>query len=104
RALAQARQDSHRRLQSGPVRRVLVVCYGNIYRSPFAAVGLRQQLPADVEVRSSGFHRTAERASPDRHVQMSRGYGVELAGHRSATLTAQDLQWADFVVFMDRHN
>lgn len=104
RALSRARQESRRRLQSGPVRRVLVVCYGNIYRSPFAAVSLSQQLPADIEVRSSGFHRNAERPSPPRHVQMSREYGVELGEHRSATLTAQDLQWADVVVFMDRHN
>lgn len=104
RALSRARKDSLRRLQRGPVRRVLVVCYGNIYRSPFAAVSLRQQLPLDVEVRSSGFHRVAERASPERHVQMSREHGVELADHRSATLTAEDLQWADIVVFMDRHN
>lgn len=103
-ALAKAREHSRHRIQQGGVKRVLVVCYGNIYRSPFCGAYLRQQLPPDVEVRTSGFHRVAGRPSPPRHVTMSQSRKVDLSEHRSSKITAEDLQWADVVVLMDRHN
>ncbi len=104
RALAAARDVSVARIRQGGIKRVLVVCYGNIYRSPFAGISLRQGLPAEIEVRSSGFHRVAGRPSPDRHVAMSRARNIDLSAHRSSKVTAEDLQWADIVVLMDRHN
>lgn len=104
RALAAAREASLARIQKGGIKRVLVVCYGNIYRSPFAGVSLRQSLPAEIEVRSSGFHKVAGRSSPERHVIMSRARNIDLSTHRSSKVTAEDLQWADIVVLMDRHN
>lgn|SRR5512138_1329918 len=104
RALAQARATTERRLSSGPVRRVLVVCYGNIYRSPFVGEYLRLHGPAELEVRTRGFHRVADRPSPERHVEMSVQFGIDLSAHRSAIVTADDLEWADTVILMDRHN
>lgn len=103
-ALAQAREVSQRRIQQGGIKRVLVICYGNIYRSPFCQASLRKLLPADVEVRSSGFHRVADRPSPPRHVAMSQERNIDLSAHRSAKITPQDLAWADIIVLMDRHN
>ncbi len=102
--MAAAREVSLARVQQGGIKRVLVVCYGNIYRSPFAGTSLRQLLPAEIEVRSSGFHRVAGRASPERHVTMSRARNIDLSAHRSSRINAEDLQWADIVVLMDRHN
>ena len=86
------------------MKRVLVICYGNIYRSPFAGTYLRERLAPDVEVRTSGFHRTVGRSSPPRHVAMSRERNVDLSAHRSSRVSPEDLQWADIVVLMDRHN
>jgi protein-tyrosine-phosphatase len=103
-ALAAAREASQRRIQQGGVKRVLVVCYGNIYRSPFCGAFLRQHLPAEIEVRTSGFHRVVGRPSPPRHVTMSQSRQIDLSSHRSSKLTPEDLQWADIVVLMDRHN
>jgi protein-tyrosine phosphatase len=104
RALATARDVSRQRLQGAPMKRILVVCYGNIYRSAFAGEYLRRRLGEDVEIRSSGFHRTIGRPSPVRHVAMSRSLGTDLAHHRSSLTTPQDLAWADTIVLMDRHN
>jgi protein-tyrosine phosphatase len=103
-ALAEAREASRRRIQQGGVKRVLVVCYGNIYRSPFCGASLRKLLPSDIEVRTSGFHRVVDRPSPPRHVTMSQSKNIDLTAHRSSKLTPEDLQWADIVVLMDRHN
>lgn len=103
-ALLAARDASRARLEQGGIKRVLVVCYGNIYRSPFAGAYLRQHLPAGIEVRSSGFHRVVGRPSPPRHVAMGRLRNIDLSQHRSSKVTPADLQWADVVVLMDRHN
>ncbi len=103
RAMAAAR-DGNARTLARPVRRVLVMCYGNIYRSPFVAEALRQALPGRLEVRSAGFHAKTGRPSPEAHVRMSQSVGVDLSAHRSSLVSAEDLAWADLIVFMDRHN
>ena len=103
-AVARARSTTQRRLRGAAIRRVLVVCYGNIYRSPFVGESLRRQLGARIEVRTAGFHAVSGRPSPERHVQMCDRLSVPLASHRSNVITREDLEWADTIVFMDRHN
>lgn len=103
-ALATARNRSRVRLERTSVRKVLVVCYGNIYRSAFVAELLRARLGSLAEVRSAGFHAVAGRPSPQRHVQISLEYGVRLERHRSSVATPEDIAWADLIVLMDRHN
>lgn len=104
RAVATARRDTRANLSAGAFRRILVVCYGNIYRSPFVATRLRQLLGDTAEVRSGGFHPRSERPSPARHVAMSAARGIDLASHRSAVIRPDDVSWADLIVLMDRHN
>lgn len=104
RAVAGARAATHARLSAGRMKRVLVVCYGNIYRSAFAGEYLRRELAGIAEIRSTGFHPRIGRSSPARHVAMSRELGVELSEHRSALTSRADVDWADTIVLMDRHN
>lgn len=104
RALATARRDSAARLQRGNAVRLLVVCYGNIYRSAFVGRMLQDRLGAPYEVRACGFHPVADRPSPDRHVRLCSRYGVSLEQHRSSVITAEDVAWADLIILMDRHN
>jgi protein-tyrosine phosphatase len=103
-ALATARRDTRARLEKGDYRRVLVVCYGNIYRSALVAAYFAQRPIRDVEVRSAGFHPVGGRPAPARHVQLSLLHGIDLAAHRSTVLTDELLRWADLIVLMDRHN
>lgn len=93
-----------RRLRNSRKERLLVICYGNIYRSAFLAEYLREHVGMHVEIRSAGFHPVAGRSSPERHIQMCREFGVDLAQHRSSMLGRADLDWADVVVIMDRKN
>jgi protein-tyrosine-phosphatase len=104
RALRTARAATETRLRAGGIRRVLVVCYGNIYRSAYLGEFLRTHGGAGIDVRSAGFHQNAGRASPPRHVDMCRRRGISLDAHRSCVVTAGDLEWADTIVLMDRHN
>ena len=102
-ALRRARRTTLERLAGPPVRRVLVICYGNIYRSPFAAEYLKRHAP-NAEVRSAGFHSKVGRVSPPAHVAAAAARGIELAGHRSRLVERSDLDWADTIVLMDRRN
>jgi protein-tyrosine-phosphatase len=104
RAVRHARATTEARLRAGAIRRVLVMCYGNIYRSAYLGEYLRTHVEADVEVRSAGFHATENRPSPPRHVAMCLRRGVSLENHRSRLITAADLEWADTIILMDRHN
>jgi len=102
-ALRRAPATTRARLAAGPMRRVLVVCYGNIYRSAFVGEYLRARA-GDVEVRSRGFHPKVGRESPAAHVERCAARGIDLSQHRSALATRDDVAWADTIVLMDRHN
>ena len=104
--LRRARTSSQRSVASHPrARRILVLCYGNICRSPYAAARLTERgAPLGVVVRSAGFYPVAGRTTPDEVREPARRRGVDLAAHRSAVVTSGDLAWADLVVIMDEKN
>lgn len=97
-------RHSRAALNAGSPRNIVVVCYGNIYRSPYAARLLGDRLGPAFQVRSAGFHREAGRPSLPAHVEMSLQSGVDLRAHRTAVITVDDIEWADAIVLMDRHN
>jgi len=79
---------------------LLVVCRGNICRSPFAAALLRRALSRfGVQVDSVGF--TAGRPSPPDAVAAAARYDVDLCDHRSQLVTAERVCTADLIVVMD---
>jgi protein-tyrosine phosphatase len=86
------------------VERVLVLCTGNICRSPFAAELLRKRA-ADrgirLDVRSAGLHTTAGHDAYPLAKTTSSGYGVDLATHRTMPLAAEMVSWADLVLVME---
>jgi protein-tyrosine phosphatase len=92
-----------------PTRRVLLVCAGNICRSPTAEAVLRRlgtdHPSVDLEVRSRGTHdwNAGRRAHPTMtRIAAARGY--DLSGHTAAQVTADDLAWADDILVMDDEN
>ena len=106
-ARAIARRAAANLLARSDVRHVLVVCYGNIYRSPFVATSLAARCGAGgvLEIRSAGFHPREDRQVEHGFQEMIRAdYGIDLSGHRSRRLKSADLEWADLVVIMDGHN
>jgi protein-tyrosine phosphatase len=106
RALRDARSSSVRALaeHGGPDSKILVVCHGNIYRSPLVAVRLRELLGSGRVITSAGFHPKGDRPSPDSHIKMSAGFGVDLSEHRSRVVSDADFAAADLIVLMDQRN
>lgn len=106
-ALLRARSLSKERIESLPINKILVLCYGNIYRSPLAAACLRQATHSlrDIQIRSAGFHPRAGRRTPETFISDVRlRTGLDLSTHASSLATASDMDWADAIVVMDRHN
>ena len=107
------RRRALRRLNARPHHSILFVCYGNICRSPFGEVRLRELLKAlpdqsdpdgpsptcPAQVRSVGFVYPG-RPSPERAQTVARELGVDLSKHRSNVLTPQLLQEADLILVM----
>lgn len=86
---------------------VLMVCTGNICRSPMAEGLLRNRL-ADagdqrlIAVRSAGIWGLAGRmAAPEAVLAMSQR-GIDIRGHRARTLTQRDIDQSDLLLVMTR--
>jgi protein-tyrosine phosphatase len=81
----------------------MVICFGNICRSPYAAAVMARMLEADgwtTTVTQAGFFGPGRR-SPDTAQAAARARGVDLAGHRSRLLTTESAQAATLVIVME---
>jgi protein-tyrosine-phosphatase/predicted ATP-grasp superfamily ATP-dependent carboligase len=95
--------------QQGRPVRVVVACYGNICRSPFAAELLARALghapgSQPVTVTGAALACRPSRPSPDRAVAAAARRGVDLAPHRSRYADDALLQAADLVLVFDAAN
>ncbi len=80
---------------------LVVVCHGNLCRSPFAAALLRSALARhEVRVDSAGFVSPGLPSPPEALAAAAR-YGVDLSAHRSQLLTAERARAAELLVVMD---
>lgn len=85
---------------------VLVLCTGNICRSPMAEGLLRHHLAAkgvEATVSSAGLLYDGRRAS-GHAVTVLGDRGIDLAAHRSRVMTADALAAADLVIAMERRH
>ena len=82
-------------------RRLLVVCHGNMYRSPFAERFAAPRLRPGQEIASAGVAPAVGSPSPEDAVLAARRLGVDLHGQRSVALTREMLQLADAVFVFD---
>jgi len=82
-------------------RSVLVVCYGNICRSPYLEAVLKRAMP-DMRVASAGFVGPG-RAVPPVALTVSAQRGLNLSAFRSRQLVPAIVRDADLVVVMDAY-
>jgi protein-tyrosine phosphatase len=80
---------------------VLVVCHGNICRSPVAGALLARELaPLGIEVQSAGFI-GFNRPSPPEAIAAAERHAINLTAHRSQLVTAAMARTTDLIVVMD---
>lgn len=101
-----ARNDNFSRLSQGDLEKILILCYGNIYRSPFVAEYLSDKLKSfgRYEIRSAGFFPVENRKSSNSYISLVSGYGIDLRDHRSTLVDDSMIQWADIIIIMDGKN
>jgi len=80
-------------------RRILVLCHGNICRSPYLAAVLQRALP-DIAVSSAGFV-GADRPVPQLSLEVSARRGLDLSRFRSRPIFDDDVSNASLIVVMD---
>ena len=88
--------------------KILMVCLGNICRSPLAE-GIMQkranELNLDIYVDSAGTSAWHEGEKPDRRsIEIANKYGVDISKQRSRPFTAADFDEFDYIFAMDLSN
>ena len=86
------------------IRRALVLCIGNLCRSPMAEVLLRRALsqagmPAEVE--SAGLGAPVGMPAADHAVALMRERGLDLSAHRARAVHPDLVRGADLILVMD---
>jgi protein-tyrosine phosphatase len=83
------------------VKAILVVCEGNICRSPMAAGLLAAALPG-ARVRSAGLGALVGAPADETAVRLMQDRGVDIAPHRAAQINRQMCLDSDIVLVMER--
>lgn len=83
----------------GAPRTILVVCHGNICRSPYMAAVLQRAMPS-VRVSSAGFT-GAGRPAPENSLIASAKRGLDLRSFRSRPIRIDVARRSDLVIVMD---
>lgn len=88
--------------------RILMVCLGNICRSPLAEGILQQkasEIGLDWEVESAGTSHWHQGEAPDpRSIYTANQHGLDITRQRSRQLRPEDLQSYDLILAMDESN
>ena len=79
---------------------ILVICTGNICRSPIAEAMLKAKLPGK-EIWSAGTMAMVGDGADPNSVAVSTANGLDLSAHRAQQLTLPMLQKADLVLTLD---
>ena len=93
----------------GKKTRILMVCLGNICRSPLAEGILKHRLEEegifDVEVDSCGFERYHLNDPPDyRSVEVAKKHGIDISHQRQRLFIYDDFEHFDKIYVMDSNN
>ena len=80
----------------------LFLCYGNINRSPFAALLATQR--SGRRTSSAGLFPAAGRSAPAASIERARHYGVDLGEHRSRVAGRDELSRAEAIFVFDLEN
>ena len=83
--------------------KVLVVCVGNICRSPMATALLRHRSTSPgLSVDSAGLHACAGDSFDPLAQAVLNDHGIALQEHSATQVTTEQLHWADLILVMEQ--
>lgn len=80
---------------------IVVLCTGNICRSPMAEGLLKQYFP-DKQVSSAGLQALVDYPADAQAVRLMQPMGIDLAAHRARKVTTELLRQADLILVMTK--
>ena len=85
------------------IRHILVVCVGNICRSPMAEALLRNALRGqeEITVESAGLGALVDHAASEHAVELMHERGIDISSHRAQQLTPDLVSKADLILVME---
>lgn len=87
------------------VRKILMVCLGNICRSPLAEGIMRSKLGDEYLIDSAGTGNWHEGETPDhRAVSVARKFGIDITGLQARQISTTDFEFFDLILVMDESN
>ena len=86
--------------------KILMVCLGNICRSPLAEGILKSKLPVEkFIVESAGTSNFHSGSSPDqRSIQIAKKYNIDISKQKSRVFSGYDFETFDYIFVMDFAN
>ncbi|HLV15147.1 MAG TPA: low molecular weight protein-tyrosine-phosphatase [Xanthomarina sp.] len=86
--------------------KILMVCLGNICRSPLAEGILQSKLPKDkffIDSAGTGNYHVGDPPDP-RSVKIAKKYGLDISNQRGRQFTTSDFDKFDYIYVMDSSN
>ncbi len=87
-------------------RKIMVVCIGNICRSPMAEAllreGLREKGGEDYEVQSAGLGALVGHPAEEMVQTLLWERGIDISEHMAKQLNSELIRWSDVILVMDR--
>ncbi|ENO86698.1 low molecular weight protein-tyrosine-phosphatase [Thauera linaloolentis] len=87
--------------------KILILCTGNICRSPLAEALIRDRAHAkgkQILVRSAGIGALVNHAADQTTQQVASQHQVDLDTHRAQQLNLELTRWADLILGMEKHH
>lgn len=81
---------------------ILVLCLGNICRSPMAEGLLKKRLP-NKNIFSAGLRGMTGWTADPFSIQVMQENGIDISNHRAKNLTKQMVENADLILTMEKH-
>lgn len=83
------------------MKNILVLCTGNICRSPTGEYLLRKELGEGYNVKSAGLGALVDSPADPTAISVAGRNGLDLTPHRAVQVTMDMLKWADLVLVME---
>lgn len=84
-----------------PMKNILVVCTGNICRSPTGEYLLKKELGPGFNVMSAGLGALVDHPAHEISQKVAMEHGVDMSAHRARQINLDILRWADLILVME---
>ena len=83
------------------MKNILVICTGNICRSPTGEYLLKKELGPNFNVMSAGLGALVDHPAHEISQKVAMEHGVDMSAHRARQINLDLLKWADLILTME---